>query len=173
MNSLPGIGIVSGQLDGLIPEITWREKTDDIKISLPGCLDFKLFGKTLLVANRKFELFWANPLRRCGVRAEQTLARSFCCFRGLPRSKLWFLPKSSSSGGGGAHHGLFGEDTKTHTHTYTVGGFLYVYVETCLVYRYGYVFAKVMHVMYVLICLITCTVMHAFKNVRSVSQAVN
>ena len=32
--------------------------------SLPEFLDFKLFGKTTLVVNRKFELFLAHQLRK-------------------------------------------------------------------------------------------------------------
>ena len=32
--------------------------------SLPEFLDFKLFGKTILVVDRKFELFLAHQLRK-------------------------------------------------------------------------------------------------------------
>ena len=38
--------------------------TPELFPSLPEFLDFKLFGKTILVVNRKFELFLAHSLRK-------------------------------------------------------------------------------------------------------------
>ena len=35
-----------------------------LSVSLPGFLDFKLFGKTILVVNRKIELSLAHQLRK-------------------------------------------------------------------------------------------------------------
>ena len=63
--------------------------------SLPEFLDFKLFGKTVLVANNKFEPFLINPLREVSFRGWfWEIKGTTTIFRGSPDTLLkyrsWF-----------------------------------------------------------------------------------
>ena len=51
-------------VQGNLPMARRNENETHDYNSLPEFLDFKLFGKTILVVNRKFELFLAHQLRK-------------------------------------------------------------------------------------------------------------
>ena len=58
--------------------VVWRRN------SLPEFMDFILFGKTILVVNKKFCLFLANQLRKRGKHQPQAIAASLppTCYPG-------------------------------------------------------------------------------------------
>ena len=45
-------------------------------ISLPEFMNFKLFGKTILVVNKKFGLFWGHPLSRRDMGWKEVVIRT-------------------------------------------------------------------------------------------------
>ena len=61
----------------------------DLPFSLPELVDFKLFGKTILVVNIKFELFLGHPLSQCVFGMNWTKRKAAVSIKGtsarLPR----------------------------------------------------------------------------------------